>query len=443
MRVLVVLLCVCASLVDARAASETTLPPEDLVRALRDVRVAEYAGKLDEARALLESAAARHPTERIALTLARLELALRSGESEQVVLEYRKHALALVIAPEGPPNPAALQRLSMIAPMTEAEAPAIRGALERWAEIAPDDLEIMLLRARIEETGGRWKEAFHLRREIERRQPTAAQRLALAGAAYRAGAWEELVRVAGALRAQFPNYVELWSRHVEGLARLGRGEEAVRVFDELVAHDTGALSIAAAILVRTAWELHDAGQRKVSERIFRALARANPSDPDLATTVVSLYGSAEERAAHARAVDDLWAGVNDATALVAEAASRIVARDAAGAYDLLSRAVALEPDSQAALFNLGLAAIALERWTEARAALDRLIALTPDNPDALYNRGVVLVKLQSWREAIVDLDRALVLRPELRNAHYYLYVAHKALGDNAAAQAARARYEAK
>ncbi|NJN64288.1 MAG: tetratricopeptide repeat protein, partial [Acidobacteria bacterium] len=108
-----------------------------------------------------------------------------------------------------------------------------------------------------------------------------------------------------------------------------------------------------------------------------------------------------------------------------------------------SRAVALEPDSQAALFNLGLAAIALERWTEARAALDRLIALTPDNPDALYNRGVVLVKLQSWREAIVDLDRALVLRPELRNAHYYLYVAHKALGDNAAAQAARARYEAK
>jgi predicted O-linked N-acetylglucosamine transferase (SPINDLY family) len=100
----------------------------------------------------------------------------------------------------------------------------------------------------------------------------------------------------------------------------------------------------------------------------------------------------------------------------------------------LSRAVAEKPDYDEALINLGVAHYMRGDGDEAIAAYRRVIARNPENGFARYSLGVALLEDQRLAEAEVEIRKALALDP--RNA-----MAHNTLGvlllDQHAIEAAR------
>ena len=92
--------------------------------------------------------------------------------------------------------------------------------------------------------------------------------------------------------------------------------------------------------------------------------------------------------------------------------------DAAGAVDLLDRALGLRPTVAAVWSNRGNALQSLGRLDEALDSYDRAIALRPDNATAWFNRGVVVGGLKRPDEALQSYDRAIALRPDDAEAFY-------------------------
>jgi tetratricopeptide (TPR) repeat protein len=137
-----------------------------------------------------------------------------------------------------------------------------------------------------------------------------------------------------------------------------------------------------------------------------------------------------------------WSAESDSDRLLAEGASLLASRDFERAYQLLERAAGGLPDSELAQFNLGLAAIGLERWEVAERALGRAIELNPSRAESYLNRGIALQYLDLCDEAITVLKRGLELQPDLTQSHYYLYECYRRLGDEKAAAEHRRLYSA-
>ena len=80
-------------------------------------------------------------------------------------------------------------------------------------------------------------------------------------------------------------------------------------------------------------------------------------------------------------------------------------------------AAALWPDGDAVFANRGMTLNALKRFGEALASFDHALALRPDNAEALGSRGVTLHVLRRFDEALVSYDRALALRADNAEVH--------------------------
>ncbi len=89
----------------------------------------------------------------------------------------------------------------------------------------------------------------------------------------------------------------------------------------------------------------------------------------------------------------------------------------AEAVDLLSRAVAADPNVARAFINFGLALAGASRWADAVASYDRALALDPGQADAHFNRGMALSRLRQHEAALASYDEALVRRPEYAEAY--------------------------
>jgi predicted O-linked N-acetylglucosamine transferase (SPINDLY family) len=84
---------------------------------------------------------------------------------------------------------------------------------------------------------------------------------------------------------------------------------------------------------------------------------------------------------------------------------------AQAAFELFSRALAVDPRNAAAYSNRGNTLLDLKRFDEALASFDQALAIQPDFADALNNRGNALQALQRHAEAVDSYDRALAIRP--------------------------------
>ena len=100
-----------------------------------------------------------------------------------------------------------------------------------------------------------------------------------------------------------------------------------------------------------------------------------------------------------------------------------------------------DPDDFQVHLYLGSTLIALERRSEARAAIGRSLQLQPRNERALMELGRLEAMEEHLDAAVSALRQAIVINPEFAEPHYYLAGIHAARGEAAAADDERRRYQ--
>ena len=87
--------------------------------------------------------------------------------------------------------------------------------------------------------------------------------------------------------------------------------------------------------------------------------------------------------------------------------------DYKGAYEVLSSALAADPNSVELIYDVAMVAEKLDRLDEVESRLTRLIELRPDNPQALNALGYTLVdRTPRTAEGLKLIEKALTLAPE-------------------------------
>jgi tetratricopeptide (TPR) repeat protein len=257
--------------------------------------------------------------------------------------------------------------------------------------------------------------------------------------------WEDAARLLEQQLAEDAFYI-FRMKYISILAKLGEYDKLVAQL-ELLDESDGAGDYQysrglESLLLQVAWDLRDAGKDAEAEQIFRRLLVLVPENDEARNSILHLYSSEEERAAHRAALEASWQEEENHGKLAAEGANKLAGGDAAGAFELLQRAVAGLPDNEVAWFNCGLAAIQLEKWSDAERALARAIEINPSRAEAYLYRGAALQGLERCSEAIPLLDKAIALSSALTQTHFYLYFCHHALGNYEASEKHRKLYDA-
>jgi tetratricopeptide (TPR) repeat protein len=91
-------------------------------------------------------------------------------------------------------------------------------------------------------------------------------------------------------------------------------------------------------------------------------------------------------------------------------------REFSEAHRLLSRAVAVEPNSVPGLSSLAGVLLALGREEDALAICERILRLEPDDAEAHYHRGLLLARLGRPAEALDAYGRAIRAKPDFAAA---------------------------
>jgi tetratricopeptide (TPR) repeat protein len=247
-----------------------------------------------------------------------------------------------------------------VPPPLSAEAPT-DPALARTAELVK---------------AGRWAEACDLAETLDARRRGAVQNDWLK-ALQRAGRWERLLEVAGAMITQVegktgPRLSVYRLYRAQALSQLGRHAEALAAHaqnGELGYLDGTRNACAEARLVPD-WA--------ALERLADLLLAKNPADGEALA----------------------WKGES------------LARRDRfAEAEPVLRAALAADPKQALAWSNLGRCLNARKAWAEAGEALDRALALDPREFEALFNRGRARFELKRYAASRDDFRAALALHP--------------------------------
>jgi len=231
--------------------------------------------------------------------------------------------------------------------------------------------------------------------------------------------------------------------YIDALSRLGQYEEMLRQIARIPSSNPAIAEVINVVLRDSAWNLRDAGKDAEAEAVFRKVLAANPEDTQAQAALLYLYGTEEELQAYREALETAQAAEADPYVLLEQGGNLLAAGDAEQALELLERASAGLPDDEIVWFNLGLAALKLERWEIAESAFQRATKINPERPDSFLNRGSALYRLGRCAEAIEVLERTLKLAPGQTNAYYYLYACHAELGNSEAAAEAKRLYDAR
>ncbi len=424
----------------ASAPDSHALPPPEVVLAQREARIAARSGRLDEALARLETLVAAHP-EAIEARAALLELKVDLGVPASELRPLWNELLDLLTRPGSLPRPVLAERLIGRFWRDEEALRKLARAMRAWARRRPDDLALEGLLLELLGRIGAREEAFARARARAERARGVIECTRALDAALAAEDWEGVLEFAP---CSDPDGFDLRDEmlRLHALVELGRFDQARSLLAETWERPEGGVNLMRSWALRLAWRAWDGGGREFSEDLFRRLAARYPGDGPLQKTVLHLFGDAEELAAARAEQASRMAEIGDPFELVQQAATQLAAGDAAGAWPLLERAVERAPEMTVAWQNLAIAAIQLERWDRARAALDIVLAGNPDDTMALYNSGLVAVRQQDWRRAVQDLEHLLTLDPAAEAAHYYLYKAWQGLGDAAKAGEHLRAYEA-
>jgi len=119
---------------------------------------------------------------------------------------------------------------------------------------------------------------------------------------------------------------------------------------------------------------------------------------------------------------------NPLNALLEEAQAAIERKDFPAAVAPLQKLTAEQPDLAYGFFQLGYVYIALERWDEARSALQRAIALDPKLSDAYLNLGTMLLD-RDPPAAAAPLRKAVELLPAQSRPRFLLGLALERTAD--------------
>ena len=92
---------------------------------------------------------------------------------------------------------------------------------------------------------------------------------------------------------------------------------------------------------------------------------------------------------------------------------RLEQNDCAGAEQALRQLLQISPDSINAHWQLGVALICLERYSEAVPILQRAVELKPDFGEAHFNLGFALARSGNGRAAIASFRNAIRYNPDL------------------------------
>jgi tetratricopeptide (TPR) repeat protein len=205
------------------------------------------------------------------------------------------------------------------------------------------------------------------------------------------------------------------------LHRQGRHDEAGRIYDAILAADSGhadALHLCGVLR-------HQQGRSAEGLRLVAGALKAQPRSADVLTS----YGvilDALKRHEEALASFDRVLSLrrNDAAAHFNRGnALKNLGRhaEALASYD---RALALAPGLTDAHYNRGNTLAALDRHEEAIAGYESALRVVPDRSDILTNYAIALLEIERFDEAMSCLSRALAGDPEnivvltnLGNAH--------------------------
>ncbi len=187
-----------------------------------------------------------------------------------------------------------------------------------------------------------------------------------------------------------PSLDRAWFSLGKAFALLGDGKQADAAFER-----SFALSPERRLMALAA-EHHREGRIEEAERLYRRVLRDNPKNVD-------------------------------ALRLLAQIAARTDHADQA--ETLLERAIALAPDYQMAIVDLGRVYKDQDRFAEALERFDRAIALDPGAPQPHYLRAATLARASFTYDAIDAYRQCLALRPSHSGALVGLGHVLKAVGD--------------
>jgi tetratricopeptide (TPR) repeat protein len=165
--------------------------------------------------------------------------------------------------------------------------------------------------------------------------------------------------------------------------------------------------------LRRAAALHQRGELREAETLYRAVLAARPDQFD----ALHLYGVLKHQTgepAEALKLIGKALACNDRSAAAYSNLGSVLAalernEEALASYD---SALALKPDYVEALHNRGNALHALGRAQAALESFERALALKPNHADALLNRAQILHELEREQEALESIERALKLKPD-------------------------------
>lgn len=421
------------------------LPPRDCVHLLRQARIAEMRQDQEAALGHLRQAAAAHPRE-LAVIHALWEFYTRHELSGDERTRLRVSMHDLLADPDTPLHFGTLRHMVVNPDLDPGEMRWMLDAAQ--ARLAAGAANPRLLEAIgiLQQRLGLLAETRDTLRRLLQAEPLDRWRWALLDLSRKLEQWDEVCTLLRELADREDASPFTVMALVEALAKAGRYDELVVRLDELDErvnrYDVSIQSTRRALLLQAAWDLRDLGREAQAEAIFRRILTINPHDDEALAVVLHLYSSEEERAQHEAELRDKRAAETDPHNLLDEGAQLLAAGNAAGALELLERAARALPASEIAWFNLGLAALRLERWERAESAFAAAIRLNPQRVDARLNRGIALSKLERCEEAIAELREAQRMQADLNAANFYLYTCHKAMGHETEAVQALERYNA-
>lgn len=381
---------------------------------------------------LLKQAAQQHPAELVVAT-ALWEFHRRNELSGEDLAAAGRTMTAILTNPEAPLHLSTLQYVASLPDLGSDELGQLLGAVERrsTAEDAParlwDVLAMLHLRLGDREAG---REALRRRLEIEASDRTRWQLVQLER---ELGNWNGAETQLQELNSREDVNLYVKMSLAEALGRIGNYDELIAKLDtlgeEILVHDFDARMTLRDLMLQVAWDFRDAGDDSYAEAIFRRVLVIDPEDREALLAVLYLYSSAEERERHEASLRQQRLSETDPDKLLADGARLLAAGNAAEAIELLERATFALPDSEPAWYNLGLAALKLERWETAEKAYREAVRTNPARIDAVLNHAISLAHLERCGEAVPELESVERAAPEMTATLYWLYFCHDKLGN--------------
>jgi hypothetical protein len=430
------------------------LPAEDIVLALRKVRIARDVGDAASEGEVLDQILAAHPDDVTCLAAA-LEHHRRIAPDSEGTRALRSRLLEALSRP-GRSIPYPLLVDIAIDPRSSSEE------LSRLAEVldAPSgepEERVRRLKLRIDvlDRLGREDERLAETERLSTLDSDPSILWTLLAEYRRTERWEDLLRTLDRTKTD-GGWGGGWAR-LEALAALGRLDELAKQAAALVDRmprsgppgSNPDVRLAQPNAVQgffpTIFRLVDEGRTEAAATLAAKLEAASGNEASIVRLRVMLFGTPADRQAFLdrEAATSLASG--DAGKVRADADQRLLAKDFATAHGLYRRARELDAKSFDEdvffWFNYGLSCIETSAWADAEEAMSRAIALDPKMSRALAHRARARVMLDRIPEGIADAQAALAIDPKSKHACYAMYLAYQKLGETTKAAEWLARFK--